>query len=306
VHELSPDQIEQLEDLLYQGVRLRTEADPSAPPPVETAEAWKKLSKYKTLPEWLNPDALSAVVGFVHPRYQLELLVEASEALSYLRNYLPLIRLNFYRKPKTRQGQTVWGVAKKLSPKERMLCGEAFWWEIDLSLIAWALLCPIGRIRLLHHEASHLAVELDDGGHPKPGTRGHTAEIMAGTLAEVGPLHQGERVVGALAARRPEIRDAARDSRFLDRLAKAGLDLRPLQVSATEDTVVAVDGNDPLFGAAAPEPPNDPLAGFRDSLDRMGVKYTETVTKLKRCDDCMGDGCGCCDDGFVPCEDGEE
>jgi len=251
---LTEDQREQLEDLLYQGVRLRTEADLGAPPPVETAAAWKRLSKYKTLPEWLNPDLLIDVEGFVHPRYQLEMLVEASTALSYLADYVPRIRLSFYRKPKTKQGMNVWGQAKKLNAKERMLTGDAFWWDIDLSLVAWALLDPMGRIRLLHHEASHLAVELDDGAHPTPGLRGHTAEIMAGTLAEVGPLHHGETVVGALAARRQEVRKAVGSTRFLDRLAGAGLDLRPLDVMATDGGVVAIQGEQPsLFDDAAPE-----------------------------------------------------
>ncbi len=250
---LTHDQIKQLEDYLYQGVRLRTEAEAGAPPPIETAHAWKKLDAYKTLPEWFHADDLAGVDGFVHPKHLLDDLTGASKALNPLRDYLERIRLVFYRKPKKPKGTFVWGRAVKLGAKEVALTGGRWWWDIELSLAAWALLDPIGRLKLLHHEAMHLSLELDKEGEIVPAIRTHDVEAFTATLAELGPMHTGELAYLAAGAKRSEVIEAGRDPVFQKTISEAGLDFKPLDAWEAGDGSAIVIKQASLFGVGGGE-----------------------------------------------------
>lgn len=198
---LSEEDREAIKAAAYAGERARREG--LSP---ESAAAWEKAAVcLKRVPRWIPSEDLEFVADCRKPRPLLERLIDDLPELEHLRFYTSRIRLSFWTTKRATKGRVLWGQASKTPTKERELLGpDGPWWDLDLSLIAWCLLDGPGQVRLLHHEALHLGVEVDAEGDVKPSVRPHDIEEFAATLGRFGPQGQLQQAAISNAARHPD------------------------------------------------------------------------------------------------------
>lgn len=101
--------------------------------------------------------------------------------------------------PSVSKGRVKLGQAGAISGKDRALwpVSPAPWFRMGLSLPFWLLATPMERLRLVHHEAMHCDIEVNDDGIAKPITRPHDVEEFTSTIGRFGP---GDPVAHALIA----------------------------------------------------------------------------------------------------------
>lgn len=185
-------------DAYHQGTRSR---DDGLHP--DSAATWDRIGGVlRGLPKWIDADDLIGTEGHRDPRALLTRLVEDLPELEHLQGYLHQIRISFWTGTRSSRGRLLWGQARKLGPKDRALT-DGLWWDLDLSLIAWCALDGHGQVRLLHHEALHLQIEVDSEGKPRPLVRGHDVEDHAATLGRFGVSGEAQEAAVANAARHP-------------------------------------------------------------------------------------------------------
>jgi len=183
---LTEDHLEALVETLHQGQKVldNDDAIPTSAASIKTVGDAAKL-----LPEWLIPATLedfcatygedAQQLGEVHD--WIEWMVDHMEEFEHLSLHASRIRVLWYTRVKRKQDVVVNGRAKALGVREQILSGGMLW-DIELSLVSWALRTPEQRARLLHHELYHLGFN-DAGG---PGTRPHSIEDNDATLGRFG------------------------------------------------------------------------------------------------------------------------
>ncbi len=185
---LNEDLIEQLDELLHQGRIRRSQGLSPA-----NASALKTVADAaKPLPEWMleaelvdyaahRGSAGDSTEDLGEVRRWIERFVDERVEFHPLSLYTSQIRILWYTRVRRKAGRVIYGRAKKLSARDRILSGGMLW-DIELSLVAWALMSSANRGRLVHHELMHLDMTVTGAA-----LRAHDIEEFTATTAAFGP-----------------------------------------------------------------------------------------------------------------------
>jgi hypothetical protein len=172
----------------------------------------------KNLPNWLF-----AVIDLDDPLEDkrcnvfgsVEEVIEECDEFNALSGYEGVIRLLWRKKCPERLGRVVAGTAQLFPKKERDLWNNpnrpAPWWDVTISIPAWLCMDKMERLRLVHHELSHLYIDVDKRGHPKPALMGHDVEENLNTLARFGVFGKQQANFVAIGQRHPSWTGAVRE-----------------------------------------------------------------------------------------------
>ena len=187
--------------------------------------AWSASSWPKEMQSWpgiTDADDLYAALeaeGLAEDDLNLrpivEEVIEECDEFNALSGYEGVIRLLWRKKCPERLGRVVAGTAQLFPKKERDLWNNpnrpAPWWDVTISIPAWLCMDKMERIRLVHHELSHIRIDVDKKGHPKPALMGHDVEENLNTLARFGVFGKQQANFVAIGQRHPSWTGAVRE-----------------------------------------------------------------------------------------------